>query len=212
SILRTLPDAALMAAADEPSLKAALEFMRAYEAGLSAVRYPRDNVSDALGEECPPFVLGKARAISEPEKPDVAVLALGVCVIDALKAIESLGPEVRVALYDARFAKPVDTDLIRRLLEAGLPIITVEDHGIHGGFGAAVIEAAADMGLNAGMITRLALPDSWIYQDGRAAQLAEAGIDKAGIAAVILRVCDRQPSAAVIEVKATSEARPHAHR
>ena len=204
SLLRTLPKAALMAAADEPSLVASLEFMRQYEDGLSAVRYPRDNVSDALlGKECPPFKLGQARAIREPESPDVAVLAFGVSVIDSLKAIETLGPEVRVSLYDARFAKPVDTALIRKLLERGIPIITVEDHGIHGGFGAAVIEAAADMGLNAGLITRMALPDAWIYQDSRSAQLAEAGIDAASIASTIRRVCDgsgRGPN--VVEVKA----------
>jgi 1-deoxy-D-xylulose-5-phosphate synthase len=204
SLLRTLPKAAILAAADEPSLVAALEFMRDYEDGLSAVRYPRDNVSDALGaRECPPFRLGQARAIRESEAPDVAVLAFGVSVIDSLKAIETLGPEVRVSLYDARFAKPVDAELIRKLLERGIPVITVEDHGIHGGFGAAVIEAAADMGLNAGLVTRMALPDSWIYQDSRSAQMAEAGIDAASIATTIRRVCDsagRRQN--VVEVKA----------
>ena len=78
SILRTLPKAALMAAADEASLKAALAFMRDYDEGLSAVRYPRDNVSDVLSSsDCPAFELGKARAIVEDSKPDVAVLAYG---------------------------------------------------------------------------------------------------------------------------------------
>ncbi len=204
SLLRTLPKAAIIGVADEPSLIAALEFMRAYEDGLSAVRYPRDNVSDALSDlDCPPYRLGKSRTIREVESPDVAVLAFGVMVIESLHAIDTLGPEVRVSLYDARFAKPIDTDLVRRLLESGTPIVTVEDHGIVGGFGAAVVEAAADMGLNAGLITRMALPDSWIYQDSRAAQLAEAGIDKAAIAATIRRVCDRthQPQEPVVEIK-----------
>jgi 1-deoxy-D-xylulose-5-phosphate synthase len=192
SMLRVLPKAAILGVADEPSLKAALEFMRTYDSGLSAVRYPRDNVSDLLADRpCPPFELGKARAIVEHERPDVAVLAFGTMVISAMKAMPTLGPELHVSLYDARFAKPVDSALIRSLLSRGVPIITIEDHGPHGGFGAAVVEAAADMGLNAGLITRMALPDAWIYQDGRTDQLAEAGLDPASIAATIRRVAEQ---------------------
>jgi 1-deoxy-D-xylulose-5-phosphate synthase len=206
SILRVLPQAAIMAAADEPSLKAALEFMRTYDTGLSAVRYPRDNVSNALTDKpCPPFELGKARAIVEHERPDVAVLAFGTMVISAMNTLPQFGPELRVSLYDARFAKPVDAALIRSLLSRNVPIVTIEDHGPHGGFGAAVVEAAADMGLNAGLITRMALPDGWIYQDGRTDQLAEAGLDQATIAATIRKAADKSPAIAgnrpVVEVK-----------
>ena len=183
SILRVLPRAALMAAADEASLCASLEFMRTYDEGLSAVRYPRDNVSDALAPfgECPPFELGTARTLLEPPSPDVAILAYGTCVVDALDAAERLAPEVKASVYDARFAKPVDVALLARVLGAGVPIVTVEDHGPHGGFGAAAVEAANDAGLDARLITRLSLPDRWIYQDDRAAQLAEVGIDADGI-------------------------------
>ena len=196
SILRVLPGAAITAAADEPSLKAALEFMRTYDAGLSAVRYPRDNVSDALATfgPCLPFELGKARPLIEQDRPDVAVLAFGTMVVSALKAIPSLGPELRVSVYDARFAKPVDAALVRSLLERGVPIVTIEDHGPHGGFGAAVVEAASDMGLNAGLITRLSLPDGWIYQDGRTDQLAEAGLDPSSIAAAIRKAAEKSPA------------------
>ncbi len=188
SLLRTLPNAAIMAAADEASLRASLEFMAGYEDGLSAVRYPRDNVSVALGDVCPPFELGRARPVTEPDQPDVAVLAFGTPVIAAHEALDLVGPEIRVALYDARFAKPVDEALIRSLLQKRVPILTIEDHGIHGGFGAAVVEAASDLGLDAGKITRLALPDDWILQDSRSAQLAEVGLDAQGIASAIRAV------------------------
>ncbi|MDX2115307.1 MAG: 1-deoxy-D-xylulose-5-phosphate synthase [Planctomycetota bacterium] len=207
SILRVLPNAAIMAAADEPSLKAALEFMRTYDAGLSSVRYPRDNCSTALESfgPCPPFELGRARPLITHDRPDVAVLAFGTMTISAHEAIRQLGPEVRAALYDARFAKPIDTALISDLLSRNIPIVTVEDHSIQAGFGAAVVEAAADMGLNAGLITRMALPDSWIYQDSRADQLKEAGLDPASIAATIRRVASGEPQAtapaAVVEVR-----------
>ena len=190
SLLRTLPKAALTGAADEPSMKAALEFMRTYDSGLSACRWPRDNCSDKLARfgACPPFELGKARPLIRHDSPEVAVLAFGTMTISAIEAIDTLGGDVKAELYDARFAKPVDTGLIRSLLERRIPIITIEDHGIHGGFGAAVIEAASEMGLDAGLVTRMALPDSWVYQDSRKQQLAEVGLDVPTIARTIVRV------------------------
>jgi len=191
ALLRTLPSAAITAAMDEASLKAAIEFMRTYDEGLSSVRYPRESVSTRLAEqECPPFELGKARCLTPllegPEStPDVAVLALGTLALTALDAADSLASEYRVAVYDARFAKPVDSALIRSLLERRVPIITVEDHSIIGGFGAAVVDAAQEMGLDASRVVRLGLPDSWIYQDSRAGQLAETGLDVAGLVRAI---------------------------
>ena len=185
ALLRTLPGAAIMAAVDEPSLRAAMEFMRAYDDGLCSVRYPRDNVSTRLGA-CPPFELGRARLLNEAgASPDVAVLAFGVPAITALEAAESLAAEYSVAVYDARFAKPVDAALIRDLLSRGVPILTIEDHSVVGGFGSAVVDAAQEMGLDSSLVHRVGLPDSWVYQDSRAAQLAEVGLDAAGIARAI---------------------------
>jgi 1-deoxy-D-xylulose-5-phosphate synthase len=191
SILRCLPKACLMAAIDEPSLKASLEFMRFYDQGLSSVRYPRDSVSQRFVDEpCPPFELGKARALLETERPHVAVLAFGTPAIDACEAADLLAGEYRVNVYDARFAKPVDIGLVRSLLERGIPIITAEDHSIEGGFGSCVLDACNDEKLDTRLITRLALPDSWIYQGERKEQLAEAGLDAAGIARAIRAAVD----------------------
>ena len=192
SLLRTLPNAVLMAASDEDSLKAALEFMRPLDTGVSAVRYPRDNVPDLGAGECPAFELGKARALVTHENPDAAVLAYGTMCESALEATKALGPEHRVSVYDARFAKPVDRDLIRDLLTRGIPIITVEDHSVVGGFGTAVVEAASELGLDAGRITRLGIPDSWLYQDSRLSQLESAGLDPVSIARAIRQAtCDQ---------------------
>jgi 1-deoxy-D-xylulose-5-phosphate synthase len=194
ALLRTLPGAVIAAAIDEPSLRAALEFMRTYDAGLSAVRYPRDVVSDLLtsrGLACPPYELGKAVNLTPTiEQPAVAALAFGTLAIDALRAADRInavpgGP--RVAVYDARFAKPVDRALIASLLERGIRIVTIEDHSIIGGFGSAVLEAAQELGLNGGLITRLGLPDRWVYQDSRAKQLAEVGLDENSLHAAFLR-------------------------
>ncbi|MGH7131383.1 MAG: 1-deoxy-D-xylulose-5-phosphate synthase [Phycisphaerales bacterium] len=197
ALLRPLPKAAIMAAMDEPSLKACLEFMRTYDTGLSACRWPRDNVSELFASQaCPPFELGKARcltpslAVGAPGNngigvPDAAIFAFGTCAIDAMKAAESLSGDLRVCVYDARFAKPVDQAVIRELLGAKVPLITVEDHSVIGGLGSAVVDAAQEMHLDASRVVRLGLPDSWIYQDSRAKQMALAGIDASGISKAV---------------------------
>ena len=198
SILRTLPGAVLTAAVDEPSLRAALEFMRTCDEGLSAVRYPRDDCDtrlEALGE-CPPFELGKARCLT-PERSiddlDCAILAFGVPAMAALDAAGIAVPEITAGVWDARFAKPIDTELLATLGERGIPILTIEDHSVVGGFGSAVLEAASELGISS-RIVRLGLPDSYIHQDSRRSQLAEAGLDAASIVRAMERAC-RSPRA-----------------
>ncbi len=198
SLLRTLPGAALTAAMDEPSLLAAMEFMRTYDGGLSACRYPRDNVSDLFtSESCPPFELGKARRLIGHDAPDVAVLAYGVCAIEAVKAANAALPEVRTEVWDARFAKPVDETVIRSLLSRGIPVVTVEDHSVVGGFGSAVLEAAARMGLSTSGMRVVGLPDRWIHQDSRAEQMREAGLDEVSIGRAIREAAERRGSVVV---------------
>ncbi len=195
AILRTLPDAVLMAAIDESSLKASLEFMRTWEAGLSVVRYPRDTICDRFGD-APDFELGKTRLLTpafadlDEHRPDVAVLAFGTPAMQTMEAIDQLGDEYAVALYDARFAKPIDEVLVRDLLSRDIPILTIEDHSIVGGFGTAVLESAQSMGLNTARIVRHGIPDHWITQDSRADQLAQVGLDGDGIARMIRHAYD----------------------
>ncbi|MCA9294483.1 MAG: 1-deoxy-D-xylulose-5-phosphate synthase [Phycisphaerales bacterium] len=208
AILRTLPGAVLTAAIDETSLRAALEFMRTYDTGLSAVRYPRDTVSAVLAAKpCPDFELGRARALLEhDEKPDLVVLGFGTPTIAALEAARQVAPEVRADVYDARFAKPIDTELLRRIAALGVPVVTIEDHGIQGGFGSAILEAAADLALPL-RVTRLGMPDAWIAQNSRAQQLKEVGLDAASIARTLIRVAAGQEpaSSAVTTVVRTGD-------
>ena len=193
ALLSVLPKACIMAAMDESSLRACVNFMNDYSEGISSVRYPRDNVSPRFeGVPCPPFEMGKARQLVGHKNPDAAILTFGVCAIDAAEALEKLDGEYAVELYDGRFAKPIDGDLLRRLLTAGTPIITVEDHSIRGGFGAAVLETCNTLGLDTRLVTRMALPDQWIYQGERKEQLAEAGIDGAAIARTVRAILEGQ--------------------
>ena len=193
SILSVFPDAALLTAMDEPSLNAALEFMRTYDAGLSCIRYPRDNVSSRFEDECPPFELGRARPLVTHDAPDIAVLGYGIMALTAIDAAEAIGPDAKIDVYDARFAKPVDTQLIKSLLDRNIPIVTLEDHTVTGGFGSAVLAAAHDLGLDTRGITRLGLPETWIYQGSRDEQLAEAGLDTDNVIRVLRQVMAGDP-------------------
>jgi 1-deoxy-D-xylulose-5-phosphate synthase len=190
AFLRGFPNMVLMAAIDEPTLNGALEFQRQWEAGPSALRYPRDNVASTPHVADPPaFQLGKAHQLAEGK--DLAVLAYGVVAYDALKVRQDLAAQgYNVAVYDARFAKPVDIELLTELIESDTPILTIEDHALTGGFGACVLEACHDRGLNTQRIHRLGLPDQWIYQGSRGEQLAIAGIDRDSIARKIRQVLD----------------------
>ncbi len=185
--LRSFPNMTLMAAMDVGTLNAALAFMKQHDAGPTALRYPRDNVPTPIQEETPPFELGRANLLHPGD--DIAILAYGFPVNHALQAREILGKEGwSAAVYDARFAKPVDLQLIRSLVQAGVPILTVEDHHVMGGFGSCVIEACNDNRLPTDEVHRIGLPDRWIYQGSRSQQLAEAGIDAEGIAASARRI------------------------
>lgn len=200
SMFKVFPGVALLAACDEVTLKAGLEFMRRYELGASFIRYPRDNVAATplQGEgECPAFELGKANLV-RPAKPqaagggdkeDLAILAYGVMVYEALEAIGELEQQgYSVSLYDARFAKPVDVELVGRLVSRGVPILTVEEHALAGGFGASVLEACHEQGIDAGDVHRLGMPMKWVYQDSRARQLAGADLDATGIARKVRQI------------------------
>ncbi len=188
AMFRVFPNAAVLAAGDEPNLRAALEFMRTFEDGPSFLRYPRDNVAAQplqAAEAVPAYELGKANLVyrAKADRPDIALLALGPLVYESLEAIESLEQQgYHVALYDARFAKPVDVDLIDQFVGQNVPVLTIEDHTLVGGFGAAVLEACNDRRIRTDLIYRHGMPEQWIYQDSRAGQLEQAGINAAGIA------------------------------
>ena len=198
SIFAPLPGVVMLAASDEPNLRAGLEFMRTYDAGCTVIRYPRDSVVDEpLQAEVPPFELGKANLVKPARGDsggDLAILAYGVMVYEADKAIEELHQQgYDVLLYDARFAKPVDIALIKSLVESRTPILTVEDHAITGGFGSLVLEACSEERLSTDHLYRLGMPPRWVYQDSRPNQLEEAGLDAKGIARKVREILDRQP-------------------
>ena len=150
---------------------------------------------DPLGE-APPFYLGKCRVLREGQ--DATILAYGFSVIPALAAAQQLQEEeLYVSVVNARFAKPIDEDMLMTAITRGTPVITVEEHSVAGGFGSAVLETANRLGLATDSIIRLGMGAERFYEHAaRGAQLAEAGIDAAGIAATVRRAVQAARSAA----------------
>ena len=112
--------------------------------------------------------------------------------LEAAAAIEAASGR-KIAVVNARFAKPLDADLIGRLLAAGQPMVLCEDHAAIGGFGSAVLELASSLGLSAARVRQLALPDRIIPHAGRDEQLLQAGLDPGHMIAVMNQLLGEAP-------------------
>ena len=207
--LRNFQGMVLMAPADEPELEEILRLGMKLDRPW-AVRYPRDMVPDVFGPP-PPFFLGKCRVMREG--PDATILAYGSMVAISMEAAERLKEEdIFVAVVNARFAKPVDEDMVTTAVTRGTPVVTVEEHSLAGGFGSAVLETANRLGLPTDGIIRLGLAERFYEHGARAGQLTEAGIDAVGIAATVRRAVLAARSAGDGAQQAPTERTPPAKR
>jgi len=186
--LGALPNMMIMAAADEAELAAMIATATAWDEGPCAFRYPRGEATGiGVPEMAPPLEIGKGRVIREGSK--VAILSLGTRLGDALKAADMLAARgLPATVADARFAKPIDMELVRQLARHHECLITIEE-GAVGGFGAFVLQAlAAEGALDAGLkIRTLTLPDRYQDQDSQVNQYIEAGLDATGIMVTALK-------------------------
>ncbi len=183
-----LPGMVLMAAADEADLAAMIATACEIDDRPSAFRYPRgDGVGVEIPELSAPLEIGKGRIVREGTT--VALLSFGTRLQESLKAADILAAHgVSATVADARFAKPLDHDLITRLAREHEALITIEE-GAMGGFGAFVLQFLAGAGaLDAGLkIRTLHLPDVFQDQNAPLVQYAEAGLDAEHIAAAALK-------------------------
>jgi len=184
AFLRPMPGMVLMAPADAAELPAALELALSLD-GPAAIRYPRDEVGEDLPGPCPPFKLARSRTVCEGT--DAALLCYGTAVEPAMETAKMLRQEenMHVAVINARFAKPLDSAAISRVIASGKPVLVCEDHAVIGGFGSAVLELASAAGLNASSVRLLGLPDRFIPHASRPEQLMEAGLDPTHMAATL---------------------------
>jgi len=184
--LGCLPGMVVMAAADESELTNMVATAAAYDEGPIALRYPRGDVARiASSEKSKILEIGKGRILREGD--DIAILSLGTRLTAALEAASLLDEQgISCTVADARFAKPIDTDLVNDLIRHHHALFTVEE-GAAGGFGSQVLHYVANAGLlDRGLTIRaLTLPDRLQDHDDQAAQYAEAGLDVKGIVRAI---------------------------
>ena len=200
--LATLPNMVVMAAADEAELVHMTYTAALHDSGPIAFRYPRGNgVGVPLPEVPERLEIGKGRVVREGTK--VALLSLGTRLAEALKAADALEARgLSTTVADLRFAKPLDTDLIRRLMASHEVVVTVEEGAI-GGLGAHVLTMASDEGLlDAGLkIRTMRLPDTFQDHDAPDKQYDEAGLNAPQIVETVLKAL-RHNSAGIEEARA----------
>jgi 1-deoxy-D-xylulose-5-phosphate synthase len=188
--LRPMPGIVLMAPSDEAELVRSLKLALSLDTP-SALRYPRDNVPAANFEDVveanlaaaakQDWVVGKSRVLREGS--DATIISYGALAQNAMDAAEQLESEgLSVAVIDARFCKPLDGEMLARVLKPGHAVLTLEDHALQNGFGSAVLEYAVAHNLPAAHVARLGHPDRLIPHATRKEQLAEVGLDSIGIA------------------------------
>jgi 1-deoxy-D-xylulose-5-phosphate synthase len=190
--LGCLPDFAVMAAADEAELVHMIATAAAYDEGPIALRYPRgEGTGAAIPEQGVPLAIGKGRLIKEGTR--VALLSFGARlaeVVEAASELEARGLSTTVA--DARFAKPLDEDLILRLAREHEVLLTIEEGSV-GGFGSHVLQLLAERGvLDGGIKVRpMVLPDVFLNHDRPERMYAAAGLDAPGIVTRVFEVLGR---------------------
>ena len=191
--LGCLPDFVLMAAADEAELVHMVATAVAIDDRPSAFRYPRgEGIGIDMPEHGVPLPIGKGRVVREGNT--VAILSLGTRLQEALKAADELAVRgFTTTVADARFAKPIDEELIRRLAREHEVLITVEEGSV-GGFAAQVMQFLAREGMfDAGLKIRpMVLPDVFIDQDKPEKQYDLAGLDAANIVATALSALGKE--------------------
>jgi 1-deoxy-D-xylulose-5-phosphate synthase len=191
--LGCLPGFTIMAAGDEAELVHMVRTAAAYDEGPIAFRYPRgEGVGVDLPDRGSILEIGKGRIVREGTT--VAILSLGSRLKDALVAADTLETEgLSTTVADARFAKPLDVDLVTRLAREHEVLITVEE-GSMGGFGSFVLHTLNDAALLDGRLklATLTLPDCYIDQDSPAKMVAEAGLDADGIVRSVFKLLGRE--------------------
>jgi 1-deoxy-D-xylulose-5-phosphate synthase len=200
--LCTLPNFVVMAAADEAELTHMVHTMAVHDSGPIAVRYPRgEGTGVPIPEQPLELEIGKGRIVREGKK--VAILSLGTRLAEAEKAADQLDAMgLSTTVTDLRFAKPLDGELIRRLLTTHEVAVTIEEAAI-GGLGAHVLTLASDEGLvDAGLkIRTMRLPDAFQEHDKPEKQYDEARLNAPHIVEAVLKAL-RVNSAGVEEVRA----------
>ncbi|WP_437191776.1 1-deoxy-D-xylulose-5-phosphate synthase [Planctomicrobium sp. SH527] len=186
--MRVFPNIVVMAPGDEADVKPMLDFALKYE-GPTSIRYPKTN-AETIARTVAPVELGKFEVLRWGE--DGTFIAFGTSFSTCVAAAERLAKDgLDIGVINARFLRPLDTEVLFKAIESGF-VITVEESTLNGGFGSAVLEAANDAGLPTQAIRRLGIPDRYIDHGERHEQLSELGLDVAGLMAAAHKLAQKK--------------------
>jgi 1-deoxy-D-xylulose-5-phosphate synthase len=192
SFLRHIPNLMLMAPKDEAELQRMLATAMVHD-GPVAIRYLRGvGIGAELADEPEPLPIGQGELLRDGS--DALIVAIGSRVLPSLQAALELESEtgLKVAVYNARFVKPLPGEDLKALAGRFDRILTVEENALQGGFGSAVVEFLSDSGALTGQtLTRLGIPDHFVEHGPQAALRAMVGINKEGIKAAVRRLNER---------------------
>ncbi|UHA72885.1 1-deoxy-D-xylulose-5-phosphate synthase [Paenibacillus sp. 481] len=176
SFMRHIPNIVLMMPKDENELRHMMKTAFDYEAGPIAIRYPRINgVGVPFDDIMTPIPIGKWETVREGDH--AVVLAIGPMIQIAEEAAELLKREgVQLRVVNARFIKPLDDAMLTQLAKERLPIFTMEETSMPGGFGSAVLEFYAERNVHDVIVKPLAVPDCFVEHGSIKEQRAEVGL------------------------------------
>ncbi len=192
AFLRHVPNLVLMMPKDENEGQHMVYTAIRYDGGPIAMRFPRGNgLGVPLDEELKEIPIGTWEVLRDGH--DAAILTFGTTVSMALEAAEELAKDgMSVKVVNARFIKPMDETMLHDLLERRLPILTVEEAVLQGGFGSAVLEFAHDHGYHGAVIERMGIPDRFIEHGSVSELLREIGLTAAHIVERIKTMAPRK--------------------
>ncbi|QEK98232.1 1-deoxy-D-xylulose-5-phosphate synthase [Bacillus amyloliquefaciens] len=178
AFLRHIPNLVLMMPKDENEGRHMVNTALNYEEGPIAMRFPRGNgLGVKMDKELKTIPIGTWEVL-RPGK-DAVILTFGTTIEMALEAAEELQKEgLSVRVVNARFIKPIDKQMMKAILNEGLPILTIEEAVLEGGFGSTILEYAHDLGMYHTPIDRMGIPDRFIEHGSVTALLEEIGLTK----------------------------------
>ena len=183
--LRCIPNLTIASPLNELELRNLMFTAQLEGKGTFVLRYPRGAGEGVVWKDVPmqEIPVGKGQVLKQGSK--VAVLTIGPIGNTVMKAVESLGADAsEVGVYDMRFIKPLDTELLDEIFKKYKSIVTVEDGSLRGGFGSAVLEYMADSGV-ALPVKRIGIPDNFIEHGSPQELYHMLGMDSQGIAGVL---------------------------
>jgi len=173
AFLRHIPNMAIMMPKDENEGQHMVKTAIDYDGGPIALRYPRGNgIGVPLDDELMTLPIGSWEVLCEGK--DATILTFGTTIPMAMEAAHILAQQgVEIEVVNARFIKPMDEDMLHRILSSHKPILTIEEAVLQGGFGSGVLEFAHDHGYLTAIIDRMGIPDHFIEHGNVDQLLAE---------------------------------------